>query len=167
MRTLGALLIVLLPASQAATPQDRYTLDDVLARAGRYTVEYGESLASVLAEEAYVQRLVWRRDQTVKQERKLQSEIAFVRLVDSTEWLTFRNVLTVDGTAIPDANGRLDVTKHAGYWLRDSKGELTRTMRHICWDGCMFPNDVMMKQQTWNDILAVMVKVREQHGWRE
>ena len=108
MRTLGALLIVLLPASQAATPQDRDTLDDVLARAGRYTVEYGEALASVLAEETYVQRLVWRRDQAVKQERKLQSEIAFVRLVDSTEWLTFRNVLTVDGAAIPDANGRLE-----------------------------------------------------------
>jgi hypothetical protein len=29
----------------------------------------------------------------------------------------------------------------------------------------MFPNDVMMKQQTWNDILAQMVKVRELHGW--
>ena len=29
----------------------------------------------------------------------------------------------------------------------------------------MFPNDVMMKQQTWNDILAAMIKVREQHGW--
>ena len=108
MRTLCALLIVLLPASEAATPQDRDTLDDVLARAGRYTVEYGESLASVLAEETYVQRLVWRRDQAVKQERKLQSEIAFVRLVDSTEWLTFRNVLTVDGAAIPYANGRLE-----------------------------------------------------------
>jgi len=29
----------------------------------------------------------------------------------------------------------------------------------------MFPNDVMMKQQTWNDILAAMIKVRELHGW--
>ena len=45
MRTLGALLIVLLPASQAATPPDRYTLDDVLARAGQYTVDYGEAAA--------------------------------------------------------------------------------------------------------------------------
>jgi hypothetical protein len=24
---------------------------------------------------------------------------------------------------------------------------------------------VMMKQQTWNDILGAMVKVRDQHGW--
>ena len=35
--------------------------------------------------------------------------------------------------------GKLDVTGHAGYWLRDGNGELTRKMRHICWDGCMFP----------------------------
>ena len=109
MQALVALLIVLLlTPSSTAQPQDRNTLDDVLARAGGYTVEYGESLASVLAEETYVQRLVWRRDQSVKQERKLRSEIAFVRLVGSTEWLTFRNVLAVDDEAIPDASGRLE-----------------------------------------------------------
>ena len=28
-----------------------------------------------------------------------------------------------------------------------------RAFRHICWDGCMFPNSVMMKPETWNDIL--------------
>jgi len=68
---------------------------------------------------------------------------------------------------IDDANGRLDVTKHAGYWLRDAKGELTKKMRHICWDGCMFPNAVMETQETWNKILGAMVKVRDAHGWRE
>jgi sugar phosphate isomerase/epimerase len=64
-----------------------------------------------------------------------------------------------------DANGKLDITKHAGFWLRDGQGNLTKAMRHICWDGCMFPNSEMMKQQTWNDILAAMVKVRDAHGW--
>jgi predicted dehydrogenase len=29
----------------------------------------------------------------------------------------------------------------------------------------MFPNDVMMKQQTWNVILAALIKVRNHHGW--
>ena len=29
----------------------------------------------------------------------------------------------------------------------------------------MFPNSVMMKQQTWNDILGAMIEVREAHGW--
>ena len=68
---------------------------------------------------------------------------------------------------IDDPNGRLDVTKHAGYWLRDDRGELTKTMRHICWDGCMFPNSVMEAQQTWNRVLGAMVDVRNAHGWRE
>jgi hypothetical protein len=31
----------------------------------------------------------------------------------------------------------------------------------------MFSNEVMMQQQTWNDILATLVKVRRQHGWYE
>jgi len=31
----------------------------------------------------------------------------------------------------------------------------------------MFSNETMMKPQTWSDILAVMVKVRELHGWAE
>lgn len=66
-----------------------------------------------------------------------------------------------------DPNGKLDIAHDAGYWLRNEKGELTKVTRHICWDGCMFPNEVMMQQQTWNDILAALVKVRRQHGWYE
>jgi sugar phosphate isomerase/epimerase len=64
-----------------------------------------------------------------------------------------------------DPNGKLDVVKYAGYWMRGTDGQPTRAFRHICWDGCMFPNAVMMQQQTWNDILAVMIAVRDAHGW--
>ena len=64
-----------------------------------------------------------------------------------------------------DPEGKLDVANDAGFWLRDENGELTQAFEHICWDGCMFDNAVMEKQQTWNDILAVLVKVREKHGW--
>ena len=67
---------------------------------------------------------------------------------------------------VADPNGKLDVTHHAGFWLRDDKGQLTKAFNHICWDGCMFPNAVMMKQQTWNDILGAMIKVRDAHGWQ-
>ena len=35
-----------------------------------------------------------------------------------------------------------------------SNGKLTKNFNHICWDGCMFPNETMMKPETWNDILA-------------
>lgn len=64
-----------------------------------------------------------------------------------------------------DPNGKLNIARDAGYWLRDDSGKVTKKFKHICWDGCMFPNDVMMKQQTWNDILAAMIQVRENHGW--
>lgn len=66
-----------------------------------------------------------------------------------------------------DPNGKLDVVHDAGYWLRDENGQLTKAFKHICWDGCMFPNNVMTNQQTWNDILATMIAVRQQHGWKE
>jgi sugar phosphate isomerase/epimerase len=66
-----------------------------------------------------------------------------------------------------DPNGKLNIVKVAGFWLRDDAGNLTKKCRHICWDGCMFPNATMMKPQTWQDILAAMVAVRDAHGWAE
>lgn len=66
-----------------------------------------------------------------------------------------------------DPNGKLDIARDAGHWLRDEQGNLTKAFKHICWDGCMFPNAVMYQQQTWNDILAAMIKVRDAHGWSE
>ncbi len=65
-----------------------------------------------------------------------------------------------------DPNGKLNIARDAGYWMRDDAGKVTRKFKHICWDGCMFPNDVMMKQETWNNILAAMIQVRENHGWK-
>ncbi|MEY2793505.1 MAG: hypothetical protein RJA76_1497 [Bacteroidota bacterium] len=64
-----------------------------------------------------------------------------------------------------DPNGKLNVVEDAGLWLRNEQGELTKAFNHICWDGCMFSNEVMMKQETWNDILAMLIKVRNAHGW--
>jgi len=64
-----------------------------------------------------------------------------------------------------DPNGKLNVVRDAGAWLRNDRGETTRAFEHICWDGCMFPNSVMMEQKTWNDILRTMIAVRDAHGW--
>ena len=65
-----------------------------------------------------------------------------------------------------DPNGKLRIAKDAGYWMRDEQGNITRKFQHICWDGCMFPNAVMTNPQTWNDILAAMIAVRDAHGWQ-
>ncbi len=113
---------------------------------------------------------------------KAALDAAYRKVADSLRpWTLDFHVAQNDGTTfgsgdhektgrhcqIDDPNGRLDVVKHAGYWLRDDKGALTRKMRHICWDGCMFPNEVMESQDTWNKILAAMVAVRDAHGWTE
>jgi sugar phosphate isomerase/epimerase len=61
-----------------------------------------------------------------------------------------------------DPNGKLDIAKASGYWLKDAA---SRGIKHICWDGCMFPNARLETQATWNTILAAMIKVRAAHGW--
>lgn len=66
-----------------------------------------------------------------------------------------------------DPNGKLTVAHDAGYWLRDDNGNLTKAFHHICWDGCMFTNETLMQQETWNQILATMISVRNAHGWTE
>lgn len=59
-----------------------------------------------------------------------------------------------------DPNGKLDIAKCSGYWLKDYE---QRGIKHICWDGCMFPNAVLEKSETWNTILDTMIKVRNAH----
>jgi len=66
-----------------------------------------------------------------------------------------------------DPNGKLDIVWAAGQWLRGEDEKPTRAIRHLCWDGCMFTNEVMMKPETWNKILASMINVRAAHGWCE
>ncbi len=61
-----------------------------------------------------------------------------------------------------DPNGKLDIVKCSGYWLKDAA---KRGIKHICWDGCMFPNATLENPKTWNTILDTMLKVRQAHGW--
>ena len=57
-----------------------------------------------------------------------------------------------------DPNGKLDITRCSSYWLKDYA---ERGIQHICWDGCMFPNEMLETQDTWNTILDAMIKVRD------
>jgi sugar phosphate isomerase/epimerase len=68
---------------------------------------------------------------------------------------------------VTDPNGKLDIVHDAGYWLRDEGGTLTKAFKHICWDGCMFPNATMRRRDIWNEVLGALVKVRGAHGWRQ
>jgi sugar phosphate isomerase/epimerase len=93
----------------------------------------------------------------------------------TTDFHVAQNDATVKGAGSHDKTGRhclpndpagkLDVPRAAGMWLRDDNGNLTRSIRHICWDGCMFSNETMTKPETWRNILATMIAVRDAHGW--
>jgi len=64
-----------------------------------------------------------------------------------------------------DPNGKMDIVRVAGLWMRDASGAPTRAFEHICWDGCMFPNSTMMAAETWRSVLTAMIAVRDAHGW--
>ena len=57
-----------------------------------------------------------------------------------------------------DPNGKLDITRCSQYWLKDFED---RGIKHICWDGCMFPNSTLENPDTWNAILKAMIGVVE------
>lgn len=105
-------------------------------------------------------------------------DVAYTKMTDALRpWTIDFHVAQNDGTVFgsgdhdktgrhcqaDDPNGKLDITATAGYWL---KGAKDRDIRHICWDGCMFPNSVLEDQQTYNTILGAMIKVRDAHGWK-
>jgi hypothetical protein len=56
-----------------------------------------------------------------------------------------------------DPNGKLDIAKCSAIWLQ---GAADRGIKHICWDGCMFPNAVLETPSTWNTILKAMISVK-------
>jgi sugar phosphate isomerase/epimerase len=59
-----------------------------------------------------------------------------------------------------DPGGKLDIVECSRAWLLDEKGQIRNNIRHICWDGCMFPNSTLENPDTWNTILDVMIQVR-------
>jgi sugar phosphate isomerase/epimerase len=64
-----------------------------------------------------------------------------------------------------DPNGKMDIVRVAGLWMRGKDGAPTRAFEHICWDGCMFPNKTMTSPDTWRDVLGTLISVRNAHGW--
>jgi sugar phosphate isomerase/epimerase len=134
-----------------------------------YTLGYNAPQDRILPED-----FTW--DQTDKFQAALQTLTAALRPW-TIDFHVAQNDATVKGSGThsvtghhclaTDPNGKLNITRDAGHWLRDAQGNLTKEFRHICWDGCMFPNEVMLQPQTWNDILAAMIAVRDAHGWVE
>jgi formylglycine-generating enzyme required for sulfatase activity len=108
----GVLVVSAGPAA-AQTP----TLDALLARGGRYVSEFIDRFSNVVAEERYVQDtnstqplIIGGRGlasvQPPSRHREIKSDFLLVK-IGQAEWLPFRDVFEVDGTAVRDREGRL------------------------------------------------------------
>jgi hypothetical protein len=85
------------------------TVDAVLARAGAYVADFHRQLASIVAEERYVQDWWPGRAQgaTLIAHRVLLSDLLLVKPVGDAPWMEFRDVFEVDGQPIRERNERL------------------------------------------------------------
>ena len=90
--TIKLLSVVLIATVTAAQPAD---LDAVLERLDVYLEKYEAELSAVVADEELIQETDGRLGRRMN--RRLHSEIAFVRLPAGLEWMGFRNVQRLDG----------------------------------------------------------------------
>jgi len=117
VRVLLTVVLFALASGGARAADDRPSLKEVLRRAGEYVARYHEAVASVVAEERYVQ--TWssqspgasrtRGASAFTERRALLSDFILIGGGGRSEprWLTYRDVLEVDGTAVRTSDGRL------------------------------------------------------------
>jgi hypothetical protein len=97
-----------IPAPQGSTPADDVVT--VLMKASKYLAGYVKALSSVVSEERFDQLLTRKRDATtggLTLARTLLSDYLLVAVSGSSGWMAFRDVYSVDGTAIRDRSDRL------------------------------------------------------------
>lgn len=110
LRDLVALTLILAAASGSAS----YPIDgnEAVDRARAYAAEWRRALLAMVAEESYVQaaEVLPNRSRRVHQltTQQLVSDVLFVRPNTDDAWLMFRDVIAVDGEAIPDRQRRFD-----------------------------------------------------------
>src|SRR5687768_1096300 len=69
------------------------SLEGILARMDAYLLEYESQLSSIVADEVFDQKVFYRRSTNT---RRLESEVAFMRLPGEGGWLGFRDVKKVE-----------------------------------------------------------------------
>jgi hypothetical protein len=88
------------------------TLNEVLLRAGAYVAAFNRDLASIVAEEHYIQD--WHRPRngdgsggTEHSRRELRSDLMLVRPAGASDWVQYRDAFEVDGAPVRDRAERL------------------------------------------------------------
>jgi hypothetical protein len=129
-------------------------LEELLARAGRYVVDFETAFSKTVAEERYLQQVITTqapgavsgtlRDDVPQrrvERRELRSDFLLVKLPEQNQWIPFRDVFEVDGRPVRDREARLvrlllesprDALDQARQIVAESArynlGDLTRTI---------------------------------------
>ena len=125
---LGSLAIGALGALPALAGNEP-SLAEIVNRAGAYVRQFDQDFAVVLSDERYDQSQFLNQRVT---RRKMTSEMLFMWVPEEHAWLTVRNVLTVDQTAIPDSRERLERT------LADPRPNTLTRLRLLADEGARF-----------------------------
>jgi sugar phosphate isomerase/epimerase len=126
-----------------------------LAHTYLYLMGYNASEAALL-QEGYSDEEFWAAYTTMTDALRPWTFDFHVAQNDGTVHGTGSHDKTGRHCLADDPNGKLDIPRASAYWLKDAS---SRGMKHICWDGCMFSNEVLEKPSTWQHILEAMVKV--------
>ena len=82
------------------------TLEQLLKAGALYVEKYQQAFSAVVSEELYIQRLVGPIASPGGDRRTLRSDVLLMQ-VKNAGWVTFRDVLEVDGTKVRDRDDRL------------------------------------------------------------
>jgi hypothetical protein len=109
------LIVLSMVATAAPAAAQPPSLSTVLERAAAYIADFQRQLASIVAEEQYVQdwRTTWaalmRQNGTAELgHRVLRSDLLLVRPGGDADWMEFRDVFDVDGRAVRERSERLE-----------------------------------------------------------
>jgi VWFA-related protein len=106
-------------------------LTALLAKAGRYVVEYESAFRNIVAEEEYVQRTPG-LETDGPDRRTTRADLVFVRLAGPIPWASFRDVYEVDGKAVREHTSRLErlFTERAASALERADAILAESTRY-------------------------------------
>ncbi len=99
-----ALVLALALSTALLHAQAEPTLEVVLGRMHAYLKDYAKQLPAMIATERYQQRF---GSGMRKSQRLLMSDYGLIQVQGDTEWLGFREVLSVDGKPVTDSARRL------------------------------------------------------------
>ncbi len=99
-----AIVLALALSTALLHAQAEPALDAVLGRMHAYLKDYAKKLPAMIATERYQQRF---GSGMRKSQRLLMSDYGLIQVQGDTEWLGFREVLSVDGKPVTDSARRL------------------------------------------------------------